>query len=182
MAATFLGANTFGPEWNWATEETPGSARINMWDEIQYEQDMQKFEQLIKELKDQGYMVIFTFQHEEIYQYSPNQNHITDFRRMIDAGADIVSGSQSHHPMGFEFRDEGFIKYGLGNLFFGQQLQILGNNPGIIAKHVFYKGQHINTILKTTMLNDFSQPRLTTEEERLNLLQSIFDASIREQW
>lgn len=177
-----LGANTFGPDWNWATENTPGSARINMWHEEQYEQDMQKFEQIIKDLKDQGYIVIFTFQHEEIYQYSPNENHIADFRRMIDAGADIVSGSQSHHPMGFEFRGDGFIKYGLGNLFFGQQLQILGNNPGLIPKHIFYNGRHINTVIATTMLNDFSQPRLTTPEERSRLLENIFDASIREEW
>ncbi|MDD3629211.1 MAG: CapA family protein, partial [Actinomycetota bacterium] len=125
----FLGANTFGPESNWATENTPGSARINMWDEVQKEEDMKKFEEIIKSLKSQGYNVIFTFQYEETYSYSPTEYQKADFRRMIDAGADIVSGSQSHHPMGIEFRGNGFINYGLGNLFFGQQLQILGNNP-----------------------------------------------------
>lgn len=176
----FLGANTFGPDWNWATEDTPGSARINMWDEAQKEEDMQKFEELIKDLKRQGYTVIFTFQYEETYNYYPTEAQKEDFRRIIDAGADIVSGSQSHHPMGVEFRGRGFINYGLGNLFFGQQLQILGNNPGIIAKHVFYEGKHINTVLITTMLNDFSQPRLTTPEEREGLLKSIFKGSIIE--
>ncbi len=176
----FLGANTFGPDWNWATEDTPGSARINMWDEAQKEDDMQKFEELIKDLKRQGYIVIFTFQHEETYNYFPTETQKDDFRRIIDAGADIVSGSQSHHPMGVEFRGEGFINYGLGNLFFGQQLAVLGNNPGIIAKHVFYEGKHINTVLITTMLNDFSQPRITTPEERKELLRSIYKGSITE--
>jgi poly-gamma-glutamate synthesis protein (capsule biosynthesis protein) len=176
----FLGANTFGPESNWATENTPGSARINMWDEVQKEEDMKKFEEIIKSLKSQGYNVIFTFQYEETYSFSPTEYQKADFRRIIDAGADIVSGSQSHHPMGIEFRGNGFINYGLGNLFFGQQLQILGNNPGIITKHIFYDGKHINTVLITTMLNDFSQPRLTTEEEREKLLKSIFEGSIIE--
>lgn len=175
----FIGANTFGPTYNWATEDTPGSARINMWDQLEKEEDMIVFEEIVKDLKKQGYIVIFTFQHEETYRYYPTETQITDFRRMIDAGADIVSGSQSHHPMGVEFWEDGFINYGLGNLFFGQQLAVLGNNPGIIARHIFYKGKHINTILITTMLNDFSQPRITTSEERLKELKSIFDASIK---
>ncbi|MDP3012278.1 MAG: CapA family protein, partial [Candidatus Hydromicrobium sp.] len=175
----FLGANTFGPASNWATEDTPGSARINVWGEVEKEEDMRKFEAIIEELKKEGYIVIFTFQYEETYSYTPTEVQIADFRRIIDAGADIVSGSQSHYPMGVEFRGDGFINYGLGNLFFGQQLDILGNNPGIIAKHIFYKGKHINTILITTMLNDFSQPRLTTPEERIELLNSIFAGSIR---
>jgi poly-gamma-glutamate synthesis protein (capsule biosynthesis protein) len=175
----FLGANTFGPASNWATEDTPGSARINVWGEVEKEEDMRKFEAIIEELKKEGYIVIFTFQYEETYSYTPTEVQIADFRRIIDAGADIVSGSQSHYPMGVEFRGDGFINYGLGNLFFGQQLAVLGNNPGIIAKHIFYKGKHINTILITTMLNDFSQPRLTTSEERIELLKSIFAGSIR---
>jgi poly-gamma-glutamate synthesis protein (capsule biosynthesis protein) len=175
----FLGANTYGPASNWATEDSPGSARINVWDEVIKKEDMEKFEGLIRDLKSNGYLVIFTFQYEETYSYNPTSAQIDDFRRIIDAGADIVSGSQSHHPMGVEFRGEGFINYGLGNLFFGQQLDVLGNNPGIIPKHIFYKGKHINTILITTMLNDFSQPRLTTSEERVELLDSIFNGSIR---
>ncbi len=176
----FLGANTYGPSYNWATENTPGSARINMWDEVQKEEDMQKFEELIKDLKRQGYIVIFTFQYEETYNYYPTETQEEDFRRIIDAGADIVSGSQSHHPMGVEFRGKGFINYGLGNLFFAQQRAILGNNPGIIPKHIFYNGRHINTILQTTMLDNFSQPRPTTKEEREKLLESIFGGSIIE--
>ena len=44
----FLGANTFGPEYNWATEDNPGSARINVYDEIEMEEDFQRFENIIK--------------------------------------------------------------------------------------------------------------------------------------
>ena len=45
--------------------------------------------------------------------------------RPADAGAVIVSGSQSHVPLQMEFYKGAFIHYGLGNLFFGQ----MGNQP-----------------------------------------------------
>jgi hypothetical protein len=164
----FLGFNWWGPEYDWANAESPGSAPPNFED----------FEEIIKTLKDQGYIVIFTFQYLESYQYSPTAQQIEDFRRMIDAGASIVSGSQSHFPMGFEFRGDGFISYGLGNLFF-DQMYSMGTRQGIIEKHIFYDGEHINTILITTMLEDYSQPRPTTSEERVELLNSVFNGSIR---
>jgi len=174
----FLGCNYFGPAHNWATEDTPGSARINMWDGVQMEEDFKRVESIVKGLKKEGYAVIFTFQYVETYNYFPTSQQVIDFRRITDAGADIVSGSQSHQPMGVEFRENGFITYGLGNLFFNQANE-LEKKQGIIAKHIFYEGRHINTVLITTMLEDLSQPRLATAEERLELLESIFDGSIR---
>jgi len=164
----FLGFNWWGPAYDWATEDSPGSAPPNFED----------FEEIIKDLKEQGYIVIFTFQYIESYQYEPVPQQIVDFRRMADAGADIVSGSQSHQPMGVEFTEEWFINYGLGNLFF-DQMRELGTRQGIIAEHIFYEGRHINTVIITTMLEDYSQPRLTTEAERAILLESVFEASIR---
>ncbi|MEA2016564.1 MAG: CapA family protein [Actinomycetota bacterium] len=164
----FLGFNWWGPAYDWAAEDTPGSAPPNFED----------FEGIIKDLKNEGYIVIFTFQYLESYQYSPTNSQIEDFRRMIDAGADIVSGSQSHWPMGIEFRGDGFINYGLGNLFFDQMKQ-LGTRQGIIAKHIFYEGQHINTVIITTMLEDYSQPVPAAPEEREEILNSIFEGSIR---
>jgi hypothetical protein len=176
----FLGCNSYGLAhiYEWAGEDSPGAARLNVWDEEQKEEDFEKVEGIIKTLKEDGYIVIFTFQYKEEERYSPTESQIEDFRRIIDAGADIVSGSQSHYPMGVEFRDDGFINYGLGNLFFNMR-DILGLKQGIIAKHIFYKGEHINTILITTMLENLSQVRLTTPEERVELLNSIFSGSIR---
>ncbi len=164
----FLGFNWWGPEYDWAKVESPGSAPPNFED----------FEEIVRELKSKGYIVIFTFQYMESYQYNPTAQQIKDFRRMVDAGAAIVSGSQSHFPEGVEFRGDGFINYGLGNLFF-DQMDSLGTRQGIIAEHIFYDGEHINTIMITTMLEDYSQPRLTTDEEREELLESIFTGSIR---
>lgn len=176
----FLGCNSYGLAhmYEWAREDSPGAAPLNVWDEEQKEKDFEKVEGIIETLKEDGYIVIFTFQYKEEERYSPTESQIEDFRRIIDAGADIVSGSQSHYPMGVEFRGDGFINYGLGNLFFNMR-DILGLKQGIIAKHIFYKGEHINTILITTMLENLSQVRLTNPEERVELLDSIFTGSIR---
>lgn len=164
----FLGCNYWGPAYDWATEDSPGSTPPNLED----------LEAITADLKSQGYNVIFTFQYVETYNYYPTEQQVIDFGRMVDAGASIVSGSQSHHPMGVEFKPEGFINYGLGNIFF-DQMRSLGMRQGIIARHVFYENRHIGTELITTMLEDYSQPRLTTAEERQELLASIFEGSIK---
>jgi len=162
----FIGCNYWGPAYVWATDENPGAAKCD------YEYMCSEIERLKKD----GYNVIVTFQYVEHYDYNPTDQQIIDFRRMADSGADIVSGSQSHHPMAVEINNDGFINYGLGNLFFDQMFN-LGVRQGIIAQHIFYKGKHINTKLITTMLEDYSQPRLTDYEERQQLLKSIFSAS-----
>ncbi|MDO9300095.1 MAG: CapA family protein, partial [Anaerolineales bacterium] len=79
--------------------------------------DYDFFGEQIDALQAQGYLVIFTFQHEECYSPSPCYTHEDAFRGMADAGAVIVSGSQAHYPHIMEFRGDSFIHYGLGNLF-----------------------------------------------------------------
>ena len=176
----FIGANTFGPSSSWATEDSAGSAPVNTLDDEAKEEDMQKYEDMIGELVSEDYNVIFTFQYVETYNYSPTRQQVEDFERMSEAGAVVVSGSQAHQPQGIEIRENGFINYGLGNLFFGQALD-LPVKQGLIAKHIFYEGDYINTILITTFIEDFSQPRPTEGQEREELLESVFNASIREQ-
>ncbi|MBM3706083.1 MAG: CapA family protein [Actinobacteria bacterium] len=174
----FIGANSFGPSSDWATKDSAGSAPINTLSEELKEEDMKKYEELVGNLKKDGYIVIFTFQYLETYNYFPTGQQISDFERMLDAGAVIVSGSQAHQPQGVEITDSGFINFGLGNIFFGQAL---GKEvkQGLIAKHVFYMGNHINTDLITTYIEDFSQPRPTGSGERADLLKAIFEGSIR---
>ncbi|GEM_PF-275026 len=175
----FVGANSFGPASDWATEDTAGSAPINSLDEASKEQDMKKYEEMVWSLKSRGYNVIFTFQYLETYNYAPTGQQVKDFERMSDTGAVIVSGSQAHQPQGFELRDAGFINFGLGNLFFGQALGI-EVKQGLIAKHIFYKGKYINTVLITTLIEDLSQPVPIGGQERADLLKAVFNGSIRQ--
>ncbi len=162
----FIGCNPVGPAFGWATEDSPGYAPC----EPDY------LAGRVAELKQQVDVTIATMQYWEFYQYEPTWKQQQDFRGFVDAGAAIVSGSQAHHPQAIEFYRDGFIHYGLGNLFF-DQMYSLGTRQIFVDRHVIYEGRHISTELLTYMLEDYCQPRPMTLEERRTLLRSVFEAS-----
>jgi poly-gamma-glutamate synthesis protein (capsule biosynthesis protein) len=135
----------------------------------------------ISKLTAQGYLVIFTFQHEECYFSGPCYSQEEGFRKAADAGAAVVSGSQAHFPHIMEFRGASFIHYGLGNFFFDQMTYILpdgkiidGTRREFIDRHVFYEGRYLGTELLTAKLEDYSRPRPMTELERADFLTEYF--------
>ena len=140
----------------------------------------------IKQLRVQGYLPIVTFQYKEGYSPIVMPWQSVDFRRAAEAGAVIVSGSQSHVPLQMEFDNGTFIHYGLGNLFFGQMAN-QPPGPGLplqpaeryefMDRHVFYDGRYISTELLTSMLEDYARPRPMTPDERAALLQAYFGYS-----
>lgn len=168
----FMGCNGKRPEkYTKAGVKTPGPADCN------YE----FFAKQISDLKAQGYIVIFTFQHEECYSYGPCWKHEEGFRAVADAGATVVSGSQAHFPHIMEFRGDSFIHYGLGNLFFDQMTYILPDGKVIddtrrefMDRHVFYDGKYLGVELLTSMLEDYARPRPMTEAERSAFLSEYF--------
>jgi poly-gamma-glutamate synthesis protein (capsule biosynthesis protein) len=131
----------------------------------------------IEDLHELGYVVIATFQHQEYYSPEARPGQLEDFHRVADAGASIVSGSQAHFAQMMEFYNDSFIHYGLGNLFFDQMGDI-PYYPGIrrefIDRYVIYKGEVISVELLTTMLVDYSRPRIMTPEERASFLNEYF--------
>lgn len=154
-----------------ATADHPGSAPC----------DLDYFTSKVAELKSQGYLVIFTFQWGEDYVPQPDRSQVEGFRRMVDAGATIVSGSQAHFPKTMEFYNDAFIHYGLGNLFFDQMGNLNWMPEGIrrefLDRYVIYAGKLISVELITTMLEDFARPRIMTIEERSAFLQEYFSKS-----
>jgi poly-gamma-glutamate synthesis protein (capsule biosynthesis protein) len=151
-----------------ATDFQPGAAPC----------DFEYLEQKISELKAQGYLVISTFQWNESYDSRPSPQQVRDFRLMADAGASIVSGSQAHYAQMMEFYEDGFIHYGLGNLFFDQMgdqdWMPRGIRREFLDRYVIYDGKLISVELITAMLEDYSRPRLMTEQERAGFLQEYF--------
>ncbi len=152
-----------------ATDRHPGAAQC----------DYKWISNQIPTLRDEGYQVIFTFQHIEYYTYTTEPILVNDFGLVAAAGATIISGSQAHQPHGFTFEDGAFIHYGLGNLFFDQYHYCANNacDDAFIDRHVFYDGRYISTELITIHFVDFARPRLMTPEEREHFLQIIFKAS-----
>jgi hypothetical protein len=169
----FLGCNFAGPPVDWATDSTPGSAPC----------DFDKLAAQIAILKQDGYLPIVTFQYQEYYQSWPTVYEQQDFRRMADAGAVIVSGSQAHMPASMELYGNSFLHYGLGNLFFDQMSHLMPDGSVIydtrnefIDRQIFYDGRFLGTELLTYILEDYSQPRPMNGFERTKFLQDIFKA------
>lgn len=132
----------------------------------------------INQLKAEGYVVISTFQWNESYDWRPNPQQVRDFQLLSDSGASIVSGSQAHYAQLMEFYNDSFIHYGLGNLFFDQMGDQDWMPKGIrrlfFDRYVIYDGKLIGVELITAMLEDYSRPRLMTEQERAGFLQEYF--------
>lgn len=162
----FLGCNYPGPPAVWATADSPGATPC----------DWERLFQTVRDLRDEGYLPIFTFQWSEFYQARPPRLQIERFQEAADAGAVIVSGSQAHQPQAFALSDSAFIHYGVGNLFF-DQMWSTATRQEFADRHVFYDGRYISTELITLFLEDFAQPRPMTEEERVGFLEAIFAAS-----
>jgi hypothetical protein len=163
----FIGCNAKGGSFAQADQANPGAASC----------DMDWMAQEINRLKQEGYLVIATFQHHEYYTYDAQPDQQSDFRQMVEAGAVIVSGSQAHQPQGMEFLNGSFIHYGLGNLFFDQYGLCPACRQGLIDHHVFYNGRYISTELLPIQFVDYARSRPMTFEETNDLLQTLFLAS-----
>ncbi len=165
----FIGCN-IKPVYATATDTKPGSVRC----------DFPYMTEQIKINRARGYLPIATFQYNEYDSPVARPEQQIDFRRMVDSGAVIVSGSQAHIPQVMEFYNGAFIHYGLGNLFFDQMKAVGGpkaTRREFIDRHIFYNGRYINIELITTYLEDFSRPRYMTPEERREFLTNYFEQS-----
>ena len=164
----FLGCNAKGGGYATAGPQQPGAVAC----------DFNKMTEQIKNLREEGYLPIATFQHFEYYTYTAQPDQIRDANKLTRAGAVIVSGSQAHQPQGFEIKENAFIHHGLGNLFFDQIYEIPPNTAtAFIDRHIFYNGKHISTELLTIQFVDYARARTMTTSERETLLRKVFQAS-----
>ncbi|MEZ4730688.1 MAG: CapA family protein [Caldilineaceae bacterium] len=84
----FLGANSYGPEFAWATDDQPGSAQF----------DLNIMSATIRNIKqlDRADVVLAELQYQESYDVIPLFDQRQNFNALVRAGADIVTGVQSH--------------------------------------------------------------------------------------
>lgn len=163
----FVGCNPVGPWGVWAREDEPGALPCD-----DYSFNLAQ----IQELAAQGYVVVGSIQFLEQFQYAPFQSQRDAFLAFANAGASIVHGAHGHHPMGFAFSGDHFVHYGTGNTF-ADQMFSLGTRQMFVDTYVIYNGRLLSTDLWTGMIEDYARPRQMTEEERIQLLQSVFDGS-----
>jgi len=133
----------------------------------------------IRRLREQGYLPIVTVQYLEAYEYAPTEPQMRDFRRLAEAGAVMVQGSQAHQAQTMEFHGETFVHYGLGNFFFDQMWSD-GTRQEFVDRFTFYEGRLLNIDLRTAILEEFGRPRPMTvgdaapEADRQKFLTLIF--------
>lgn len=163
----FIGCNRPGYNGEWATETSPGAAPC----------DFEYLQAEIRQLRSEGYLPIMTFQYFEYYHFEPTDQQAQEFKMIADAGAVIVSGSQAHHPQGFDFADGSFIHYGLGNLFFDQFDFRDGTDLAFIDRHIFYQGRYLGAELFTIHFVDYARPLFMPPQERSDFLSAVFSAS-----
>jgi hypothetical protein len=159
----FIGCDFSGPPGDWAKADSPGAAPCNL-DRLTLE---------ITSLRAQGYLPIMTFQYQEYYQPRPTVEEKSDFHKLAEAGALIVSGSQAHEPAIMEILNGTFVHYGLGNLFFDQMFST-ETRELFVDRHVFYNGKYIGTELLPFIIEDYAQPRPMTGMERQKFLEKMF--------
>jgi hypothetical protein len=167
----FIGCSYFGT--NWATDVYPGATPCGV-------SNPQALDWIIPEitrLKNEGWLVIATLQYTEFYTYGATRQQDIDFRKLRDAGAVVVNGSQGHHVQGFDVTADGFCHYGTGNIFFGDQTFSEGAQQTMVDRHVFYNGRYLGVDLRTARIQDISQPVPMDADARAKLLQTLFKVS-----
>lgn len=166
----FIGCNWFGADW--ASDQYAGSAPCGSADP----HDFDYIEPQITKLRAEGYLVIATLQYAEFYFYEATYEQQRDFARLRSAGAVVVNGSQGHHVQGFDVSPEGFIHYGTGNLFFGDQNPV-GTHQTFVDRHVFYDGHYLGVDLRSAFIVDDAKPVPMNPADRAALLTTLFKAS-----
>lgn len=96
------------------------------------------------------------------------------FKSVIDAGADMVVGSSAHQPQTYEKYNDGWIYYGLGNLYFDQD-RWPGTERGLILTNYFHNGRLIQTRITPTVYGSDFQTRKMTVQESQFLLERLND-------
>ena len=170
----FMAVLAWEPASAWASDSLPGACY--------YYDHKQRVLDMITELSGEVDVVAVEIQYYEAYTPYPTPQQIVEFREIRAAGADIMTGVQSHVPQALEpygVLDEGgsgIIVYGLGNLFF-DQMERWDTRTELYARHAIYDGRLLSTQILTGILEDFAQPRWTTPAERADLLRTIFGAA-----
>lgn len=170
----FVAALAFGPPTAWVTDEEPGACY--------YYDHKERVLALVEKLAQEVDIVAVELQYLEEYTPWPTDQQVVEFRELREAGADIVTGVQSHVPQAWEPYASadpggaGIIVYGLGNLFF-DQMWSWETRTGLIARHTLYAGRVLSTEVLTTVLENYAQPRWATPEERAEILSRVFAAA-----
>lgn len=160
----FIGFNELCPCGECADD--PGEPGANRWNKV-------RAKNTIDSLRNAGVgFIVVTVQFGEVDSYAPTptQKSITHF--LIDAGADLVYGSQAHQIQQFEFYKGKPIMNGLGNFLF-DQIHRIGVRQSCFVHLIFYQGKLIQLKPVFTMMGLDRQLRVATPEEEAAMRKEV---------
>jgi hypothetical protein len=121
----------------------------------------------IRDLKRRGFVPIVSVQHVETRVHAVPPSLVVDLRRLAEAGAAFVLGSQAHSAHPWDVHHGAYVHYGPGNLLFHQYPEAqreaaadkLYFHDGVLlaVDHLFTRQEH-------------GRPRLLTARERARFL------------
>lgn len=163
----FLGYNEVVPTTYAATEDSSGSN----WAEVdQMKEDIQA-------LKKEVDIVVLMMHWGIEYTNEPSDRQKELAYAGIDAGADLIIGDHPHWVQGVEFYQSKFIIYGIGNFVF-DQMWSEETRQGTILDLIYEGTKLVSIKFQPTIIEDYAQPRLATEEEKKVILERIWEGSV----
>ncbi len=164
-AISIVGFNELCPLGECATGPKPGANRFQI----------AKARGTIEEIKRQrpDAFIIATVQFGESSSYQPTLSQRSISRALLDAGADLVFGSQAHQVQQMEFYNGKVILYGLGNFFF-DQIHAPGVRQGYFMNLYFSQSRLIAMEPVFTWIDEKRRPVLATEQQAAQIRKSIY--------
>lgn len=159
----FLGCNAVGT-WLHAVSKGAGVAACD-WSRMTWQ---------IRDLRARGFLPIVSVQHQETHEHDVPPGLVVDLRRLAEAGAVFVLGSQAHSAHPWEVHHGAFVHYGPGNILFAQYPE--AQREASVDKLYFHAGRLL-TVEHLYTRTEHGQPRLLTARERARFLGQLEDVS-----
>jgi hypothetical protein len=99
--------------------------------------------------------------------HQPPPDVVRDLRRLAEAGAEFVMGSQAHSAHPWDVHHGAYVHYGPGNIFFQQYVE--AQREATVDKLYFHAGKLL-AVEHLYTRNEHGQPRLLTARERARFL------------
>ncbi len=130
----------------------------------------------IQDLRRRGYLPIATVQHRELRTHVPPPDLVRDLRRLAEAGAVFVLGSQAHVAHPWDVHHGAYVHYGPGNILFAQYPEL--QRQASVDKLYLHEGRLL-TVEHIYTRSEHGQPRLLTDAERARFLGDLAAAAAR---
>jgi poly-gamma-glutamate synthesis protein (capsule biosynthesis protein) len=130
----------------------------------------------IQDLRRRGFTPIATVQHRELRTHTPAPDLVRDLRKLAEAGAMFVEGSQAHVAHPWDVHHGAYVHYGPGNILFAQYRDL--QRDATVDKLFIYEGRLLSVAHLFTR-TEHGQPRPLDERERTKFLGALAAAANR---